>query len=92
MAKIYALEKQSGILGLLLFLSDHDGHMLSDIWEDADIGINQGYKALEKTKELGLTTSKIESKRYPPRNFISLTDKGKKVAKLLKEIEGVLEG
>ncbi len=92
MVKIYALEKQSGILRLLLFLNEHDGHMLSDIWDDAEIGINQGYKALKKTGVLGLTTTKIDSKKYPPKNFVFLTDKGKKVAKLLKEIEEVLEG
>ncbi len=92
MVKIYALEKQSGILRLLVFLSDHDGHMLSDIWDDAEIGINQGYKALEKARDLGLTTTKIDNKKYPPRNFVFLTDKGRKVAKHLKEIEEILGG
>ena len=40
----------------------------------------------------GLVSTKIDSKKYPPRNYVSLTDKGRKVAKHLKEIEGVLEG
>ena len=92
MSKISVLEKQSGILRILIFLSEHDEHMLSDIWDDAGVGINQGYKALEKAKDLGLVSTKIDSKKYPPRNYVSLTDKGRKVAKHLKEIENILGG
>jgi DNA-binding PadR family transcriptional regulator len=49
------------------------------------------YASLRKSKDLGLITSRSDSRSYPPRNMISLTDKGKKVAKHLKEIEEILE-
>ena len=92
MPKISVLEKQSGILRLLIFLNEHEGHLLSEIWDDAGIGINQGYKAIEKAKTLGLVATRVDNNKYPPRNYVSLTDKGKKVAKHLKEIEEILEG
>ena len=55
------------------------------------ISVHQGYKALEKCKELELVKSRIDNTSYPARNMISLTPKGKKVAELLKKIEEVLE-
>lgn len=90
MGKIYSLEKQSGILRLLVFLMEHGEYLLSDIWDEAGISINQGYKALEKARDLGLISTKTDNSKYPPRNLISLTQKGKKIATKLKEIEEAL--
>ena len=92
MSKIRNLEKQSGIIRLLLFLHERGEYMLSKIWADGGISVHQGYKALEKCKELELVKSRIDNTSYPARNMISLTTKGKKVAELLKKIEEVLEG
>jgi predicted transcriptional regulator len=38
-----------------------------------------------------LIESTIDNTKYPPQNVISLTNKGRKVAQKLKEIEEVLE-
>ena len=65
--------------------------MLSRIWPDSGVSINQGYKALDKMRELKMIKSRIDNSSYPPRNYISLTDKGKKIAAKLKEIEDFLK-
>ena len=92
MYKIYLLEKQSGILRLILYLYDNGESLLSSIWSKAQIGINQGYKALEKGRELDLIATRVDYSTYPRKNMISLTVKGKEVAKYLKKIEEVLGG
>ncbi len=55
------------------------------------VSTNTMYRTLDALKEMKLVNTKLDNARYPPQNMISLSDKGKKVAKLLKEIEGVLE-
>jgi DNA-binding MarR family transcriptional regulator len=50
-----------------------------------------GYSAIENLKNLGLIEQEIDNKTYPPGSFVKITGKGKKVAKLLKEIEEVLK-
>jgi len=49
------------------------------------------YASLQKAKKLSLISTKSYRSTYPPRNMISLTDKGRKVAEKLKEIEKLLE-
>ncbi len=74
-----------------MFLREHEEYLLSDIWDEAGISINQGYKALEKARDLGLISTRTDSSKYPPRNIISLTQKGKKIASKLREIEEILD-
>ena len=61
MSKIRYLEKQSGMIRLLLFLHETGECMLSKIWPDADISVHQGYKALDKCKELDLIKSRVDN-------------------------------
>ena len=75
-----------------MFLDERDEYLLSKIWADAGISINQGYRSVEKAKQMGLIRQKVDASSYPPKNMISLTPKGRKVAELLKKIEEVLEG
>lgn len=92
MQRIRVFEKQSGLLRLIVFLDEQDEYLLSKIWADAGISINQGYRSVEKAKQMGLIRQKVDASSYPPKNMISLTPKGKKVAELLKNIEEVLKG
>ena len=92
MQRIRVFEKQSGLLRLILFLDEQEEYLLSKIWADAGISINQGYRSVEKAKQMCLIRQKVDASSYPPKNMISLTPKGKKVAELLKKIEVVLEG
>jgi len=49
------------------------------------------YASLQKAKNLSLISKKYDRSTYPPRNMMSLTDKGRKVTEKLKEIEEILK-
>jgi hypothetical protein len=49
------------------------------------------YASLQKAKKLSLISKKYDRSTYPPRNMMPLTDKGRKVAEKLKEIEEILK-
>ena len=85
------LEKKSGLLRLMVFLYEHDEYMLSDIWDDSGVSRNSGSGAMELLKKYGLVKNRIDDSKYPPRYLYSLTEKGKKVAEKLKEIEEILK-
>ncbi len=91
MRPIQKFEKKSGVLRLILYLYEEGETMLSSIWEGAAISIHQGYDSIDILKEFGLIKARIDQSSYPPKNMISLTDKGRKVAKHLKEIEDILK-
>ena len=89
---IRTFEKQSGLIRLLIYLLDHQPINVQSVIESTDIYPNIMYASLKKAKELELVSSRKDSKSYPPRNMISLTEKGRKVAKHLKEIDEILGG
>ena len=61
MQKIRVFEKQSGLLRLIVFLDEQDEYLLSKIWADAGISINQGYRSVEKAKQMGLIRQKVDA-------------------------------
>ena len=85
------LEKQSGFLRLLVYLSDKKGKILTEILDQSDIPVHQLYASIEKAKELGLVKTRIDRGKYPPRNIIEITEKGKKVALKIGEVLGLIE-
>ena len=91
MDPLKVLEKQSGFLRLLAYLSEKKEKALTEILDETDIPVHQLYSSIEKAKELNLVKTKIDSKKYPPRNLISLTAKGKKFSEKLKELMKILE-
>ncbi|MDA8054352.1 MAG: hypothetical protein M0Z77_01710 [Thermoplasmatales archaeon] len=86
MDPLKVLEKQSGFLRLLVYLSNKKEKTLTEILDETDIPVHQLYSSIEKAKELGLVKTRIDKKKYPPRNIIEITGKGKKVAMKLREI------
>ena len=80
------LEKQSGFLRLLVYLSDKKEKALTEILDETDIPVHQLYSSIEKAKELDLVKTRVDSKKYPPRNLISLTLKGKRFSGKLEEL------
>ena len=91
MEPLKLLEKQSGFLRLLVYLSDKKEKALTEILDETDIPVHQLYSSIEKAKELNLVKTRMDSKKYPPRNLISLTPKGKKFSKKLEELMEILE-
>ena len=91
MDPLKVLEKQSGFLRLLVYLSDKKEKAVTEILDETDIPVHQLYSSIEKAKELNLVKTKIDSKKYPPRNLISLTAKGKRFSKKLDELIRILD-
>ena len=90
MDPLKVLEKQSGFLRLLVYLSDKKEKPLTEILDETDIPVHQLYSSIEKAKELDLVKTRMDSKRYPPRNLVSLTAKGKRFSKKLDELIRIL--
>ncbi len=86
MDSLKILEKQSGFMRLLVYLLDNGEKTITEIMKDTDIPVHQLYSSIEKAKELELVNSRMDKEKYPPRNLISITAKGKKVAKKINEI------
>ena len=91
MDTLKVLEKQSGFLRLLVYLLDKKERALTEILDETDIPVHQLYSSIEKAKELNLVKTRMDSRKYPPRNLVSLTAKGKKFSEKLKELMKILE-
>ncbi len=90
MDPLKVLEKQSGFLRLLVYLSDKKEKVLTEILDETDIPVHQLYSSIEKAKELGLVKTRMDSRKYPPRNMVSLTAKGRKFSRKLGELIGII--
>lgn len=90
MDPLKVLEKQSGFLRLIHYLGENGEKPLTEIMEKAEISVHQLYSSIEKAKELNLVQTRMDRKKYPPRNMVSLTAKGKKFSKKLDELIRIL--
>ena len=91
MDPLKVLEKQSGFLRLIHYLRENGEKPLTDIMNDAEISVHQLYSSISKAKELDLVKTRMDSKKYPPRNLVSLTTKGKKFSRKVEELIKILE-
>lgn len=85
-----ALE-QTGSIRIMLLLNNKGGLTLTDIKDNVSCSLSAVYNALRKLKDAGLIEEEFEED-FPRRRLISLTEKGKKVAEKLEEIEEELSG
>jgi len=86
------LEGQKGILRILVYLLDKGEVSIQNITDNTDLYYSIVKKSSSLLREYGLVNTRVDKSTYPPRNMISLTDKGKKVAEYLKKVEELLEG
>ena len=91
MDSLKVLEKQSGFLRLLVYLSDKKEKTVTEILDETDIPVHQLYSSIEKAKELTLVKTRMDSKKYPPRNMVSLTQKGLRLSKKIDEMIRILD-
>ena len=91
MDPLKVLEKQSGFLRLLVYLSGKKEKTLTEILDETNIPVHQLYASIEKAKELGLVKTRVDKGKYPPRNIIEITGKGKNVALKIGEILSLIE-
>ena len=85
------LEGQKGILRILVYLLDKGEVSIQNITDNTDLYYSIVKKSSSLLREYGLANTRVDKSTYPPRNMISLTDKGKRVAEYLKKVEEVLE-
>ena len=84
-------ERQSSLLRLLVILN-HTGEInFQRLIDEYRLYPNPLYASVDKAKDLGIITVRRDTTSYPPKNMISLTARGKKVAELLKKIDDALE-
>ncbi len=86
-----SLEGQKGTLRLLVLLLKKGEINVQKITSESDLYYNIVNRSLRILSDLELITQRIDNSSYPPKNMISLTEKGKIVAEHLKKIEEVLE-
>jgi predicted transcriptional regulator len=80
------LEKQSGFLRLISYLHKEGETQITAIIEKTDIPVHQLYSSIEKGKSIGIIKTRVDTKSYPNKNMISLTDKGQKIGEKILEI------
>ena len=90
--KILSFERHAQLLRILLILDSEEKLNFQSFINDYSMSSTTLYRTLEALKELKLVGSEIDKTSYPNQNMIFLTEKGKKVAKHLKEIENILGG
>jgi len=73
---------------LITYLHDHGSKDVAGIKEKFP-GL---FGFVEDMTSSGIIVSRIDSSRYPPESVIELTEKGKKLAEKIKEIEEILKG
>ena len=91
MDPLKTLEKQSGFMRLISYLTESGEKPLTTILDETGIPVHQLYASIGKAKELGLVRTRMDSSVYPPRNLVSLTDKGKKIGGKIGEIMEIME-
>lgn len=90
MQSIREIEKQSGTLTILIYLTKKSDSITSII-RYTGITSSSIYRALTKLSDLGLIQDEIDESVRPRKRIISLTKKGRKVAKKLLDVEKILE-
>lgn len=89
---VFDFEGQKGTIRLLLYLYGKEEVSLSIILKETDIYDRIFWKSADILKANNLITTRIDDTSYPPKNIVSLTDMGKKVAEKFREIEELLRG
>ncbi|MHB1811169.1 MAG: hypothetical protein ACYCPR_01970 [Thermoplasmataceae archaeon] len=89
MSKVEYFESQSGVIRRSLSLDSRDEVVLSNIWPGSRIEIHQGRAFLDLLKDMGLVKGRIDSRSYPSKKMITLSENGKKVAEKFKEIKEI---
>lgn len=84
------IEGQKGVLRTLVYLYDNGESNFQKIADSPGLYDRIVRNSLAILNEQALIRQRIDNSSYPPKNMISLTEKGKKVAEKLKEIQDML--
>ena len=87
---VFDFEGQKGTIRLLLYLYGKEEVSLSIILKETDIYDRIFWKSAEVLKADKLVNTRVDNTSYPPKNMVSLTNKGKRVAEKFKEIADII--
>lgn len=87
---IRAFEKQSGLARLLIFLHLEGSSNISSMIDRTNIQPNVAYIAVRKATEMKLITSTYDEVSNYRVRMLRLTDKGRRVANCLNELNDML--
>ena len=88
--KIEALEKNSGILRILVILKEKGEINFQQFIDIYHLYPNSLYPAIQKAKDLDLIDVRLETASRPRKKMIKLTGKGEKVADYISRINDLL--
>lgn len=84
------LQRPPKMLVILAFLLRKEEATVSDLMKSLNLSTKTYYAAIRRLTELGLAIER-EERTFPRQVFISLTERGREVARLLCEISEILE-
>ena len=88
--KIEALEKNSGILRILVILKKNGEINFQQFIDIYHLYPNSLYPAIQRAKDLDLIDVRIETASRPRKKMIKLTEKGDKVAECINIVNDLL--
>jgi len=86
--KLYGLE-QTATMQILFFLEQHKEVITKELTEGVPVDYRTINRAMDVLVKLGLADNEYR-RGQPTKRYIWITEKGRKVVELLKEVENVL--
>ena len=87
---VRVFEKQSGLIRLLIYLLTNEPVNIQAVIDRTDIYPNIMFASVKKARALGLISTRLDRSNYPPKNVLTLTEKGKVIAQKFAEINELL--
>ena len=88
--RIEALEKNSGILRILVILKEKGEINFQQFIDIYHLYPNSLYPAIQKAKDLDLIDVRVETTSRPRKKMMKLTGKGEKVAEYISRVNDLL--
>ena len=89
---ISGFERHSQIMRIIIILKEKGEVNFQSFIDEYEMSSTTLYRTLDKLKSMGIISTRIDTKSYPNKTMIFLTEKGHSVAQKLKEIEEILKG
>ena len=88
--RIEALEKNSGILRILVILKEKGEINFQQFIDIYHLYPNSLYPAIQKAKDLDLIDVRLETASRPRKKMIKLTEKGERIADYISRVNDLL--
>lgn len=83
--------QKSGVMEILLYLKKNSKASRSDLRDNIDVVLTTLYKTSLPTLKEACLIHEETTKKFPYSVYIGLTEKGRRIAEKLVEIEAILE-